>query len=125
MSMLQEYRQLEETIRELSERLQSLSNDDKLKKELEFEEKLRALMDQHGKTPKQVVALLDPDNKGSAQTKNARSSAPVKRARKVKQYKNPHNGETIETKGGNHKTLKAWKEQYGSDTVESWMTILG
>ncbi|QJD58770.1 DNA binding protein [Pseudomonas sp. gcc21] len=125
MSMLQEYRQLEETIRELSERLQSLSNDDKLKKELEFEEKLRALMDQHGKTPKQVVALLDPDNKGSAQGKNARSSAPAKRARKVKQYKNPHNGETIETKGGNHKTLKAWKEQYGSDTVESWMTILG
>ncbi|WP_150305794.1 histone-like nucleoid-structuring protein MvaT [Pseudomonas saliphila] len=125
MSMLQEYRQLEETIRELSERLKSLSNDDKLKKEIEFEEKLRALMEQHGKTPKQVVAILDPDNKGSAQTKSAKTSSPTKRARKVKQYKNPHNGETIETKGGNHKILKAWKDQYGSDTVESWMTILG
>lgn len=125
MSMLQEYRQLEETIRELSERLKSLSNDDKLKKEIEFEEKLRALMEQHGKTPKQVVAILDPDNKGSAQTKSAKTSSTTKRARKVKQYKNPHNGETIETKGGNHKILKAWKDQYGSDTVESWMTILG
>ncbi|EPG5989341.1 transcriptional regulator, partial [Pseudomonas aeruginosa] len=26
-----------------------------------------------------------------------------------------------ETKGGNHKVLKAWKEQYGSETVESWL----
>ncbi|MDI7111006.1 transcriptional regulator, partial [Pseudomonas aeruginosa] len=24
-------------------------------------------------------------------------------------------------KGGNHKVLKAWKEQYGSETVESWL----
>jgi hypothetical protein len=31
----------------------------------------------------------------------------------------------IETKGGNHKELKAWKEKYGADTVESWVTILG
>lgn len=125
MSIIQEYRQLEDTIRELTERLNSLSNDDKLKKELEFEEKLRALMEQHGKSPKQVIAILDPDNTGTASARNARTGAPAKRARKVKQYKNPHNGETIETKGGNHKTLKAWKEQYGAETVESWMTILG
>ena len=36
MSMLQEYRHIEEQIRELKERLNSLSNDDKLKKEIEF-----------------------------------------------------------------------------------------
>ncbi|MBR7552292.1 DNA binding protein, partial [Mycobacterium tuberculosis] len=35
-------------------------------------------------------------------------------------YKNPHNGEIIETKGGNHKLLKEWKAEYGSDTVETW-----
>lgn len=27
----------------------------------------------------------------------------------------------IETKGGNHKTLKEWKGQYGSKEVESWL----
>ncbi|WP_185266254.1 histone-like nucleoid-structuring protein MvaT [Halopseudomonas xiamenensis] len=123
MSMLQEYRQIEDTIRELSERLKSLSNDDKLKKEIEFEKKLNTLMEQYGKNLRDVVAILDPDNKLSAPSKTVK--APVaKRARKVKQYKNPHNGEVIETKGGNHKTLKAWKEQYGADTVESWSTIL-
>jgi hypothetical protein len=125
MSMLQEYRQIEETIRELSSRLKSLENDDKLKKELEFEEKLNALMEQHGKSPKQVIALLEPESKSGSQGRGAKASTGSKRARKVKQYKNPKTGEVIETKGGNHKTLKAWKEQYGSDTVESWATILG
>ncbi|MGE7959709.1 histone-like nucleoid-structuring protein, MvaT/MvaU family, partial [Pseudomonas sp. NPDC089530] len=49
----------------------------------------------------------------------------TKRARKVKQYKNPHNGEVIETKGGNHKTLKEWKAKWGGDVVEGWATLLG
>ncbi|MCF5097806.1 transcriptional regulator, partial [Pseudomonas gessardii] len=26
-----------------------------------------------------------------------------------------------ETKGGNHRGLKAWKEQYGAATVDSWL----
>lgn len=124
MSMLQEYRQLEDTIRDLTARLNSLSNDDKLKKELEFEKKLQDLMKQYGKESADVVALLDPQNK-AATSKAAKAPAVVKRARKVKQYKNPNTGETIETKGGNHKTLKAWKEQYGAEKVESWATILG
>lgn len=33
----------------------------------------------------------------------------------------PHTGEFIETKGGNHKGLKAWKVQYGAETFESWL----
>ena len=54
-----------------------------------------------------------------------KEEAPAKRTRKVKQYKNPHTGETIETKGGNHKTLKEWKATWGGDTVEGWATVLG
>lgn len=122
MSMLQQYRQIEDTIRDLTEKLKSLSNDDKLKKEIEFEKKLTALMEQYGKNPRDVIAILDPDNKLTAPVRSA--AAPVKRARRVKQYKNPNNGDVIETKGGNHKTLKAWKEKYGAETVESWATIL-
>ncbi|CEA06106.1 transcriptional regulator MvaT, P16 subunit [Pseudomonas saudimassiliensis] len=124
MSMLQEYRQIEDTIRDLTARLNSLSNDDKLKKELEFEKKLQDLMKQYGKESADVVALLDPQGKPAATSKAAKAPT-AKRARKVKQYKNPNTGETIETKGGNHKTLKAWKEQYGAEKVESWATILG
>src|SRR5690606_5257047 len=65
-----------------------------------------------------------PQGKPAATSKVAKAPT-ANRARKVKQYKNPNTGETIETKGGNHKTLKSWKEQYGAETVESWATILG
>jgi len=124
MSLINEYRATEEAIKELQERLKSLEQDDKLKKELEFEEKLRALMASYGKSLRDVIALLDPDAKLSKSPRAAK--APVsKRARKVKQYKNPHTGEVIETKGGNHKTLKEWKAKWGAEAVEGWATLLG
>jgi hypothetical protein len=54
-----------------------------------------------------------------------KSQNPIKatrRERVVKVYKNPHTGETIETKGGNHRQLKEWKSEFGADTVESWLS---
>ena len=124
MSRINEYRATEEAIKELQERLKNMSQDDKLQKELEFEGKLRKLMGEYQKSLRDIIALLDPDAKVS---KNARAgkATGTKRARKVKQYKNPHNGEVIETKGGNHKTLKEWKAKWGGDVVESWATLLG
>ncbi|WP_447746274.1 histone-like nucleoid-structuring protein MvaT [Pseudomonas nicosulfuronedens] len=124
MSLINEYRATEEAIKELQERLKSLEQDDKLKKELEFEEKLRALMASYGKSLRDVIALLDPDAKLSKSPRTAKTTV-IKRARKVKQYKNPHNGEVIETKGGNHKTLKEWKAKWGAEAVEGWATLLG
>lgn len=32
-----------------------------------------------------------------------------------------HSGEVVESKGGNHKTLKDWKAQYSAQEVESWL----
>lgn len=124
MSLINEYRATEEAIKELQERLKALSQDDKLKKELEFETKLRTLMGEYSKSLRDIIALLDPDAR-PARPGRAAKAAPTKRARKVKQYKNPHNGEVIETKGGNHKTLKEWKAKWGAETVESWATLLG
>lgn len=125
MSLINEYRATEEAIKELQARLQSLSADDKLQKELEFEKKLRELMGTYSKSLKDIIALLDPDAKlNKVQRGAAVKTTGTKRARKVKQYKNPHNGEVIETKGGNHKTLKEWKAKWGGDVVEGWATLL-
>jgi len=124
MSLINEYRATEEAIKELQARLANLSQDDKLKKELEFEGKLRALMGEYSESLLDVIALLDPESKLSKAPRGASKPATTKRARKVKQYKNPHNGEVIETKGGNHKTLKEWKAKWGGDVVESWATLL-
>ena len=33
----------------------------------------------------------------------------------------PHDGTIVETKGGNHKLLKAWKVKCGAEQVESWL----
>ncbi|SEJ26755.1 hypothetical protein SAMN04244572_03550 [Azotobacter beijerinckii] len=125
MSLINEYRATEEAIKELQERLKNLSQDDKLQKELEFEGKLRKLMGEYQKSLRDINALLDPDAKPVRGVRSAKAApAPTKRARKVKQYKNPYTNETIETKGGNHKTLKEWKAQYGADVVEAWATLL-
>nr|WP_192963449.1 histone-like nucleoid-structuring protein MvaT [Pseudomonas fluorescens]CEK42285.1 transcriptional regulator MvaT, P16 subunit [Pseudomonas fluorescens SBW25] len=124
MSLINEYRQTEEAIKELQTRLESMKNDGGLQREMEFEEKLRSLMGEHQKSLRDIIALLDPHG-SSTKTKPGKSTASNSRQpRKVKQYKNPHTGEVIETKGGNHKTLKEWKAQHGGDTVESWATFL-
>ncbi|MEN1494583.1 histone-like nucleoid-structuring protein, MvaT/MvaU family, partial [Pseudomonas aeruginosa] len=44
----------------------------------------------------------------------------TRKPRELKVYKNPHNGELVQTKGGNHAVLKAWKAEHGAETVESW-----
>ncbi|WP_372873919.1 histone-like nucleoid-structuring protein MvaT [Pseudomonas sp.] len=124
MSLINEYRATEEAIKELQERLKNLSQDDKLKKELEFEGKLRTLMGEYQKSLRDIIAMLDPDAKVSKAPRAGAKTTGVKRARKVKQYKNPHTGEVIETKGGNHKTLKEWKAKWGGDVVEGWATLL-
>lgn len=119
MSLINEYRATEEAIKELQGRLESLKTNDGLQKEIEFETKLKSLMGEYGKSLRDVIAIIDP----KAATKSivpGTKSGGQRQPRKVKQYKNPHNGEVVETKGGNHKTLKEWKAKWGGDVVESW-----
>ncbi len=40
--------------------------------------------------------------------------------RALKTYRNPHTGEVVQTRGGNHRTLNQWREQYGKEAVQSW-----
>lgn len=121
MSRLAEFRKLEQQLAAQLAELETLKNDTGLKKEIEFETKLRDLLGEYSFSLRDVVNILDP------QAGKSRKGAPVvpekgiRKARSVKVYKNPHNGEVVETKGGNHKTLKAWKAEYGSDEVESWL----
>ncbi|GEK47826.1 transcriptional regulator MvaT [Bisbaumannia pacifica] len=122
MSLINEYLQQEQQLKALQEQLDKLQNDPRLKAELEFKEKLEALMQEFNKSAKEVIELLDP--KPAAKAAAAPASAPAaggRRKRKLKIYKNPTTGEVVETRGGNHKTLKAWKEAHGADIVESWL----
>ncbi|HHJ1297397.1 MULTISPECIES: histone-like nucleoid-structuring protein, MvaT/MvaU family [Pseudomonas] len=121
MSRLAEFRQLEQKLAAQLAELEAMKGSSELQKEIEFETKLRDLLAKYGYSLKDIINLLDPQSGRRAPAPAAEEKAP-RRARQVKQYKNPHNGEIIETKGGNHKLLKEWKAQYGADEVESWVS---
>jgi hypothetical protein len=121
MSKLAEFRQLEKHLAEQLEALEALKGDAGLKQEIEFETKLRALLAEYGYSLPNVINLLDPQA-GRRRAPAIESKTGTRKPRQVKIYKNPHTGEVVETKGGNHKTLKEWKAEHGSATVESWLT---
>ncbi|WP_369987115.1 histone-like nucleoid-structuring protein, MvaT/MvaU family [Pseudomonas xanthosomatis] len=120
MSRLAEFRKLEQNLAAQLAELEALKNDEGLKKEIEFEQKLRALLGQYGCSLRDVIDILDPQASRRVPG-TAVPTAPQRKAREVKIYKNPHNGEIVETKGGNHKLLKQWKQEHGAEEVESWL----
>ncbi|MDI3373703.1 DNA binding protein [Pseudomonas sp. V104_6] len=120
MSRLAEFRQLEKQLAAQLAELESLKGSSELQAEIQFETKLRDLLAEYGYSLRDIINILDPQANRRAAAPAAVEKTP-RRARQVKQYKNPHNGEIIETKGGNHKLLKEWKAEYGSDVVEGWL----
>lgn len=119
MSKLAEFRQLEKHLAEQLQALEALKGDAGLKQEIEFETKLRALLAKYGYSLKDIINLLDPQ--AGRRAPATESKAATRKPRQMKVYKNPESGEVVETKGGNHRTLKEWKAKYGADTVESWL----
>ncbi|MBB6155189.1 hypothetical protein HDC30_002412 [Pseudomonas sp. JAI115] len=122
MSKLAEFRELERHLAQQMAALEAMKNDKGLEQEIEFESKLRALLGEYNKSLRDIIAILDPQ----AATRGARAafspaSTSSRKPRTTKVYKNPHTGEVVQTKGGNHKTLKEWKAEYGQDEVESWL----
>ena len=122
MSRLAEFRQLEKNLAEQLAALEAMKGDEGLKKEVEFETKLRELLAQYGYSLRNIIAILDPQASSRRAPAAAESKAGTRKPRDVKIYKNPNSGELIETKGGNHRQLKEWKNEFGADVVESWRT---
>lgn len=122
MSRLAEFRQLEQQLAAQLAELEAMKKDSSLKKEIEFEKKLRALMGEYGVSLGGVINLLDPQaGRRATATATAAVSGGKRKERALKIYINPANSERVETKGGNHKTLKTWKKEFGADVVEGWL----
>ena len=119
MSKLAEFKALEAQLAAQLQQLDAMKNDSGLKQEIEFEQKLKALLEEYGMSLRQVITILDPA-KGVSVSAASASSGAQRKPREVKVYKNPHNSEVVQTKGGNHAVLKAWKAEHGAETVESW-----
>lgn len=115
MSLINEYRSTEAAIQDLQDRLEKMKSDTRLQKEIEFEQKLRALMGEYGNSLRDIQLILDPAGAKPGVDRKERKE------RTSKVYKNPNTNEEIRTKGGNHKTLKAWKAEFGAEVVEGWL----
>lgn len=117
MSKLNDYYQKKQLLEKLSEQLNELEEDQGLKKDLEFENKVRKLMKEYDKDARNalnILAAIDPSIGTDGSVKNVRAPRPLVT------YNNPHTGEVVKTRGGNHKTLKAWREKWGKEEVQNW-----
>jgi len=121
MSRLAEFRAAEKALQEQLAQLEVMKNDTSLKREIEFEQKLLGLMKEYDKSLRDIKSLLDPTGASAPRAATAAPAPKTRRARVVKVYENPETGELIETKGGNHRGLRAWKDQYGAEAVEGWV----
>nr|WP_085920410.1 histone-like nucleoid-structuring protein, MvaT/MvaU family [Halomonas sp. CSM-2] len=117
-SVLNDYIKKEQMLKKLQEELQQLESNSELKKELEFKEQLHALMAEYGKVGRDVCEILDPSYQKKPD-KGVNTSGRKKRALKI--YKNPHTGEVVETRGGNHKVIQEWKSEFGNEEVANWV----
>jgi hypothetical protein len=120
-SVLSDYIKKEQLLKQLQEELKALENNSALKRELEFKERLQALMTEYGNSAKNVCAMLDPSYPRAADKNTKTSSKDGRKKRPLKVYKNPHSSEVVETRGGNHKVIQEWKAKYGNEEVVSWI----
>lgn len=107
---------------QLAQEIQEMEQNNDLKREFEFKDKLSKLMEQFDKSARDVLDVLgniDPSVRGKADS--VTSNGDVRKKRPVKVYKNPHSGEVVKTRGGNQKDLNAWRQQYGREAVDSWV----
>ena len=120
MSKLLEFRKAEQALREQLARLESLKHDQELKREMEFEDKLKALLQEYGYKLQNIVDILDPQPIHIPELDLLEQES-GRRVRKLQVWKNPITGEVLETRSGNNKTLKTWKEEYGEQFVSTWL----
>lgn len=100
MSKLAEFKALEAQLAAQLKQLDALKNDGDLKREIEFEQKLRSLMAEYDVRLSGIISILDPQARQSS-VSSAGTDRGQRRQRQVKVYKNPETGEVVETKGGN------------------------
>jgi len=120
MNKLAAYIEAKSELENLQKRLEALESDETLKHTLKFQDKLKKLMEEFKVGQDDVLKMW---GKSESRSKSKSKSENDKRRgiRALKTYKNPNTDEIVKTRGGNHKTLNAWRKEFGKDTVDSWL----
>lgn len=126
MPKIDTYFEKKRALDQLSQELRDLEESKDLAREFEMIEKLKSVMSEYDVSASYLNGLLaqiDPSINNSGKANSASSSSKPGRKRRLMRFKNPHTGEVVETRGGNHATLKQWRREYGKETVDSWKEI--
>lgn len=123
MARLKNYYEKKQLMNQLAEELEKLEEDQALKKDLEFEERVRELLKEYEKSPQDALMVLTVIDPGLAPNKTSEVDNYFSPRRAIKVYTNPHTGEVVETRGANHNRLKEWRKEYGTEAVRSWSKV--
>jgi hypothetical protein len=113
--------QMEAALDKLKKEIANLEQSESYKNEQSLIRGVEKLLNKFGKTKVELVEFLS-NGKTTKTTSKKVESTNTRKRRKLKIYKNPLTNETIETRGGNHKVLKAWKARYPAQNIEEWIT---
>lgn len=116
MSLIHDFLAKQAEADSLAKAMDEMKQDPEFAREIAFRDQLLALMETSGKDASDVLRLIDPQ--GEQRPSGTRRG---RKPRSLKVYRNPLTGEVVETRGGNHTVLKAWKAEHGKDTVEGWV----
>ena len=114
---------LERQLAKIEKELKSIERSAAFRKELAISRALNNLIQKHGCSKNDLISILQGDSIVPAKKATA-SSRKTRKPRKLKIFKNPSTGETVETRGGNHKVLKAWKSKYGLASIDEWLVAV-
>ena len=111
---------IEKQMAQLQKDLKNIENSEAFKKENAVKRALTSLMKKHGCSKNDLIFLLQ--EAGSEPVRRGKkTAATTRKPRKLKVFKNPKTGETVETRGGNHTVLKAWKAKYKLENIDDWL----
>ena len=114
---------LEQQLAQIEKELKSIERSAAFKRENAINRALTNLMKKHGCSKNDLISILQ----GTSATPTGRvrnATSKTRKPRKLKVFKNPNTGETVETRGGNHKTLKAWKTEYKLANIDEWLVTV-
>lgn len=119
-NVIQEYESKQQQLERLQAELAQLEQSDNYKNEKQFQDSLKALMEKYEMGADKVIAILNPETKTAQST--GESTKKTRKPREEMKFRNPKTGEEVVTKGANNKTLRSWRDEYGSEVVATWRT---
>ena len=114
---------LERQLTQIEKELKVIERSAAFKKENAIIKALSNLMKRHGCSKTDLISILQGDSSSPAE-RSMISSNKTRKPRKLKVFKNPITGETVETRGGNHKVLKAWKSDHNLANIDEWLVAI-